>query len=117
MTMKASTRQVSGITIVDMSGRITLGEGSVPPCQAFERLCHECAELRTALANRLLKVGLRKRRGHQRAHRQRSCRLSHDGDVVRVSTETYDVLDHPIQCGTLVHESIVARRVVGRLLH
>ena len=29
MTMKASTRQVSGITIVDMSGRITLGEGSV----------------------------------------------------------------------------------------
>lgn len=29
MTMKASTRQVSGVTIVDMSGRITLGEGSV----------------------------------------------------------------------------------------
>lgn len=27
--MKASTRQVSGVTIVDMSGRITLGEGSV----------------------------------------------------------------------------------------
>ena len=29
MSMKASTRQVSGITIVDLSGRITLGEGSV----------------------------------------------------------------------------------------
>ena len=29
MTMKASTRQVAGITIVDLSGRITLGEGSV----------------------------------------------------------------------------------------
>ena len=29
MTMKASTRQVNGVTIVDMSGRITLGEGSV----------------------------------------------------------------------------------------
>lgn len=29
MTMKASTRQVDGITIVDLSGRITLGEGSV----------------------------------------------------------------------------------------
>jgi anti-sigma B factor antagonist len=27
--MKASTRQVGGITIVDLSGRITLGEGSV----------------------------------------------------------------------------------------
>jgi anti-sigma B factor antagonist len=27
--MKASTRQVSGVTIVDMNGRITLGEGSV----------------------------------------------------------------------------------------
>jgi anti-sigma B factor antagonist len=27
--MKASTRQVDGVTIVDLSGRITLGEGSV----------------------------------------------------------------------------------------
>ena len=29
MSMKSSTRQVNGITIVDLSGRITLGEGSV----------------------------------------------------------------------------------------
>ena len=29
MTMKVSTRQVDGVTIVDCSGRITLGEGSV----------------------------------------------------------------------------------------
>ena len=29
MTMKTSNRQVNGITIVDLSGRITLGEGSV----------------------------------------------------------------------------------------
>ena len=29
MSMKTSTRQVNGITIVDLSGRITLGEGSV----------------------------------------------------------------------------------------
>ena len=28
MSIKASTRQVDGVTIVDMSGRITLGEGS-----------------------------------------------------------------------------------------
>jgi anti-sigma B factor antagonist len=27
--MKTSTRQVDGITVVDLSGRITLGEGSV----------------------------------------------------------------------------------------
>jgi anti-sigma B factor antagonist len=27
--MKASNRQVSGVTVVDLSGRITLGEGSV----------------------------------------------------------------------------------------
>jgi anti-sigma B factor antagonist len=27
--MKTSTRQVNGVTIVDLSGRITLGEGSV----------------------------------------------------------------------------------------
>ena len=29
MSMKASNRQVDGVTIVDLSGRITLGEGSV----------------------------------------------------------------------------------------
>jgi anti-sigma B factor antagonist len=29
VSMKASNRQVDGITVVDMSGRITLGEGSV----------------------------------------------------------------------------------------
>ena len=29
VSMKTSTRQVDGVTIVDMSGRITLGEGSV----------------------------------------------------------------------------------------
>ncbi|MGH9508704.1 MAG: STAS domain-containing protein [Terriglobales bacterium] len=29
MSMKASTRQVDGVTVVDFSGRITLGEGSV----------------------------------------------------------------------------------------
>jgi anti-sigma B factor antagonist len=29
VTMKANNRQVDGVTIVDMSGRITLGEGSV----------------------------------------------------------------------------------------
>ncbi len=29
MSLKLSTRQVDGITILDLSGRITLGEGSV----------------------------------------------------------------------------------------
>jgi anti-sigma B factor antagonist len=29
VSMKVSNRQVDGITVVDMSGRITLGEGSV----------------------------------------------------------------------------------------
>src|SRR3954452_11512446 len=33
--MKASTRQVDGITIVDLSGRITLGEGSVVLCDTI----------------------------------------------------------------------------------
>lgn len=29
MTMKSNTREVNGVTVVDLSGRITLGEGSV----------------------------------------------------------------------------------------
>jgi anti-sigma B factor antagonist len=29
VTMKASSRQINGVTVVDLNGRITLGEGSV----------------------------------------------------------------------------------------
>ena len=29
MSMKASSRQIDGVTVVDLSGRITLGEGSI----------------------------------------------------------------------------------------
>ena len=29
MSLKSSTRQVDGVTVLDLSGRITLGEGSV----------------------------------------------------------------------------------------
>ena len=29
MSMKLATREVSGVTIVDLSGKITLGEGGV----------------------------------------------------------------------------------------
>ncbi len=29
MTMKTSSRQIDGVTVLDLSGRITLGEGSV----------------------------------------------------------------------------------------
>jgi len=29
LSMKASTREIDGVTIMDLSGRITLGEGSV----------------------------------------------------------------------------------------
>ena len=38
MSMKVSTRQVDGITIMDCSGRITLGEGSVTIRDAVREL-------------------------------------------------------------------------------
>ena len=38
MTMKTSTRQVDGVTVVDLSGRITLGEGSVVLRDAIREL-------------------------------------------------------------------------------
>jgi anti-sigma B factor antagonist len=38
VTMKASNRQVNGITVVDMSGRITLGEGSTVLREAVKDL-------------------------------------------------------------------------------
>jgi anti-sigma B factor antagonist len=36
--MKASNRQINGVTVVDMSGRITLGEGSVVLRDAIREL-------------------------------------------------------------------------------
>ena len=39
MSMKTSTRQVNGVTIVDCSGRITLGEGSVILKDVVRELC------------------------------------------------------------------------------
>jgi anti-sigma B factor antagonist len=38
VTMKASNRQVSGVTVVDLSGRITLGEGSTVLREAVKDL-------------------------------------------------------------------------------
>ncbi|GAC1357048.1 MAG: STAS domain-containing protein [Acidobacteriaceae bacterium] len=38
MSMKVATRQVDGVTILDLSGRITLGEGSVTRRDAIRDL-------------------------------------------------------------------------------
>lgn len=38
MSMKISTRQVDGVTILDLNGRITLGEGSVQLRDAVREL-------------------------------------------------------------------------------
>ncbi len=41
MSMKGSTRQVDGVTIVDLSGRIVLGEGSVTLRDAIRDLVNK----------------------------------------------------------------------------
>ena len=41
MSMKVSTRQVDGVTILDLSGRITLGEGSVTLRDALRDLINK----------------------------------------------------------------------------
>jgi anti-sigma B factor antagonist len=38
VSMKISTRQVDGVTVVDCSGRITLGEGSVTLRETIDQL-------------------------------------------------------------------------------
>ena len=45
MTMKTSTRQVDGVTIVDLSGRITLGEGSVVLRDTVKELLSKSVEV------------------------------------------------------------------------
>ncbi len=41
MSMKVNTRQVDGITVLDLSGRITLGEGSVTLRDAIRDLINK----------------------------------------------------------------------------
>ena len=45
MSMKVSTRQVDGVTILDLSGRITLGEGSVQLRDAIRDLLSKGSKL------------------------------------------------------------------------
>jgi anti-sigma B factor antagonist len=45
VSMKVSTRQVDGVTILDLSGRITLGEGSVQLRDAIRDLLSKGSKL------------------------------------------------------------------------
>ena len=45
MSMKVTTRQVDGVTILDLSGRITLGEGSVQLRDAIRDLLAKGSKL------------------------------------------------------------------------
>ena len=45
MSMKLNTRQVDGVTILDLSGRITLGEGSVQLRDAIRDLLAKVSKL------------------------------------------------------------------------
>ena len=45
MSMKITTRQVDGVTILDLSGRITLGEGSVQLRDAIRDLLAKGSKL------------------------------------------------------------------------
>ena len=45
MSMKVNTRQVDGVTILDLSGRITLGEGSVQLRDAIRDLLAKGSKL------------------------------------------------------------------------
>jgi len=45
VSMKVSTRQIDGVTILDLSGRITLGEGSVQLRDAIRDLLSKGSKL------------------------------------------------------------------------
>ena len=45
MSMKVTTRQIDGVTILDLSGRITLGEGSVQLRDAIRDLLSKGSKL------------------------------------------------------------------------
>ena len=68
-----------------------------------------------AFADRAGEQPARQRRGHQRAHRDRTGRLAGDRHLRRITAESGDVGAHPAQRGDLVEQAIIARRVLRRL--
>src|SRR5690348_13491234 len=70
----------------------------------------------TAFADRAREQLLRKRRSHQGANGNRSCRFARDGDALRVAAERRDILLYPAERCHLVEETVVARCVMARFL-
>ena len=69
MSMKVATRQVDGVTILDLSGRITLGEGSVTLRDAVhDVLAKGSKKILLNLGEHQLHRQLRHRRTGQRLH-------------------------------------------------
>ena len=48
------------------------------------------------------------RRSHERADRDRAGRFARNDDAVGVATEGRDILLHPLQCGHLIEQTVVA---------
>jgi hypothetical protein len=56
-----------------------------------------------------------KRRGQERAHRERAGRFAKDRDILRIAAKGRDVLLDPAECGHLIELAVVARSISARL--
>src|SRR5271170_3515749 len=72
-------------------------------------------ESAATLSNSFDKKSARERRSHLRTHRERTSRLTKDCDVLRISAERSNVLLHPLQRRSLVHQAVVAGSMMRRL--
>src|SRR5215472_18350844 len=73
-------------------------------------------EKSTAFTDGFLKKFARKRGSHERADGERTGRFAADGDVVGITAESRDILDHPFESGHLIEERVVARGMVSGFL-
>ncbi len=66
----------------------------------------------SALHNRLVEESLRQRRRQQRQHAARAGGFAKQGDVVRIATESGNILPNPFKCGNLIQQRKVMHHPV-----
>ena len=98
-----------------IDGETLFLQGLAPNCFSIGKwLCRTGLEFCAARSDCTGQIAARKGRSHQYRDRERSGRFAYDGNAIGISSEAFNVVEHPFDGSSLVEDAVVARSVVGR---
>ena len=98
-----------------IDGEVLFLQGLAPNCFAIGKgLCRTGLEFCAARSDCTCQIAARKGRCHQYRDGERSGRFANDGDAIGISSEAFNVVEHPFDGSSLVEDAVVARSMVGR---